>query len=57
MIPSILSPYVCVFCEESDNLDDGSEQCNGAHLDPKGGFSALISCTEEVNFGILCMMG
>jgi len=53
MIPCILCPYIRLFCEKSRRLNKShGRRCEAAHLDPNGGFSAPMLCTDEANFGI-----
>lgn len=55
MVPGILAPDVYLVCQKSVNMihlflsdKDVLELLRaGAHLDPKGGLSCEISCTED----------
>lgn len=58
MIPRILGPNVRIFSQESDRYVGAQHKRNDypGHLEPNGGFSALMSCTDDVSFGILVVM-
>jgi hypothetical protein len=61
MVPSVLRPDVGVLGKKSEITSKMSGSTDDLHgeggtfLEPKGGLDALISCTEDVSFGIMLL--
>ena len=61
MVPSVLRPDVGVLGKKSEITSKMSGSTDNLHgeggtfLEPKGGLDALISCTEDVSFGIMLL--
>ena len=61
MVPSVLRPDVGVLGKKSEMAGKMSGSTDDLHgeggtfLEPKGGLDALISCTEDVSFGIMLL--
>ena len=55
MVPSVLTPDVCVLCEKSvrrDHDQSGVREISAVtDLDPNGGFSAVTSWTDDAVLG------
>jgi hypothetical protein len=55
VIPGVLCPDIFAFRKKSgikETIKERSWMSFVSHLDPKGGFSALMSCTDELSFGM-----